>query len=35
VLAVELLARIDQLEEQLRRSPPAHGHEVMRWTRTV
>jgi hypothetical protein len=35
VLAVELLARIDDLEERLRRAAPRHGHEVMRWTRTV
>jgi hypothetical protein len=35
VLACELLARIDELEERLQRSPPVHGHEVMRWTRTV
>jgi len=35
VLASELLARIDDLEERLRRYAPPHGHEVMRWTRTV
>jgi MerR HTH family regulatory protein len=36
VLACELLARIDDLEERLRRAvPPEPHHEVITWTRIV
>jgi chaperone modulatory protein CbpM len=35
VLATELLARIDDLEEQLAHYAPTRRHEVMTWTRTV
>jgi hypothetical protein len=36
VLASELLARIDELEQRLRAAAPAHTkHEVIAWTRTV
>jgi hypothetical protein len=36
VLASELLARIDELEQRLRSGAPAHGQpEVIAWTRTV
>jgi chaperone modulatory protein CbpM len=36
VLASELLARIDELEQRLRAGAPTHiRHEVIAWTRTV
>jgi DNA-binding transcriptional MerR regulator len=36
VLATELLARIEDLEQRLRASAPTHTeHEVITWTRTV
>jgi chaperone modulatory protein CbpM len=36
VLACDLLARIDELEQLLRdREPPHRHHEVITWTRTV
>jgi DNA-binding transcriptional MerR regulator len=36
VLAVELLARIEDLEHRLRAGAPTHTqHEVIEWTRTV
>jgi hypothetical protein len=36
VLASELLARIDELEQRLRTGAPTHTqHEVIAWTRTV